>query len=314
LPAPYSCSLLIPTKNGGALFKDVVRGLRAQSGWDQVEFLVIDSGSTDDTVAVAKSAGARCVSIPPAQFNHGTTRDQGIALATTNRIVLLVQDAVPHTPHMIERLLAALEKDRIAGVYGRQIPRATADVVTRRNLRDHFTGRLAWQTNFVPDAVAYEKLPAAEKRALCNFDNVCSAIRKDVWEQEKFGAADFGEDISWAERVLKRGLGITYEPAAAVIHSHDRPLAYEYDRAYVCHRALVRQFDLQQVPTVPRAIAAWGAATLRDLATIVRDGPSLVSVMALAAKAPLVNAALIRAKYNAERDEKHGIQKPVVGV
>jgi rhamnosyltransferase len=306
--------VLIPTKNGGPLFKEVVRGLRAQTCWDRVEFLVVDSGSTDDTVAVARAAGARCVSIPPAQFNHGTTRDYGISLATTGRVVLLVQDAVPQSPHMIETLLAALEKDRIAGVYGRQIPRANADVVTRRNLNSHFTGRLAWQTNFIADCAAYARLAPAEKRALCNFDNVCSAVRKDVWAEEKFGAADFGEDINWAERVLKRGYGITYEPAAAVIHSHDRPLAYEYDRAYVCHRTLYRQFGLEQVPTLPKALMAWGAATLRDWAAIVQDESSLISTVTLMAKAPLVNAVLIRAKYHAERDEKGGIHTPGLNV
>ena len=94
LDTPYLCTLLIPTKNGGVLFKDVVRALQAQSVWNRVEFIVVDLGSIDDTVATAQAAGARWyITIAPEEFNHGTTRDFGIALAGTNRVVLMVQDA-----------------------------------------------------------------------------------------------------------------------------------------------------------------------------------------------------------------------------
>lgn len=308
---PYLCSLLIPTKNGGDLFKDAVRGLQSQTCWDEVEFIVVDSGSDDDTVATAKAAGANCISIPPADFNHGATRDFGVAMARCSRVVLMVQDAVPDDPHMIARLIAALDEDKVAGVYARQIPRPTADVVTKRNLNTHFTGRQHRQTQVLADPQAYAAMTPEEKRAVCNFDNVCSAIRKDVWALEHFGRADFGEDIAWAERVLKRGYKITYEPAAAVIHSHDRPLSYEYARAYLCHRVLYRQFGLEQVPTLWSALLAWGYASLTDIVTILRDERNPAAMLKMLFKTPLVNFFLIRAKYAAEKHEKLGL--PVDG-
>ena len=88
----YACSLVIPTKNGSALFRDVVQALQRQTMWLQTEFIVIDSGSTDGTLEFARAAGAHCITIAPEAFNHGATRDQAIAAATCERIVLMVQD------------------------------------------------------------------------------------------------------------------------------------------------------------------------------------------------------------------------------
>jgi rhamnosyltransferase len=305
---------VIPTKNGGALFKEVVTALTAQTLWSAVDFIVVDSGSHDDTLATARAAGARCFSIPPHAFNHGATRDFAISQTTCARVVLMVQDAVPAAPRLIENLLAALDEEGVAGVYARQLPRPHADVITRRNLKDHFTGGEARDVRFLKDAGVYDAMSPAGKRAFCNFDNVCSAIRKDVWEDERFGYANFGEDLGWAERVLKRGYGIVYEPKAVVIHSHDRPLAYEYDRAYICHRTLYRQFGLSQVPTVGKAIIGWAMATMRDVATILGHERNPLTMIGMLVKAPLVNGVLMRAKYAAERDERRGTQKAVSGV
>ena len=310
----YLCSLVIPTKNGGDLFKDVVRELQAQTCWGAVEFIVVDSGSSDDTVATARSAGARCVSIQPADFNHGATRDFGISLASCNRIALMVQDAVPNDSHMIEKLVAALDEDNVAGVYARQIPRPTADVITKRNLNLHFTGRLKRDMQIINSSDEYAAMSPDAKYAICNFDNVCSALRKDVWQIERFGRVSFGEDINWAERVLKRGYKIIYEPAAAVVHSHDRPLAYEYARTYICHRTLYRQFGLEQVPTLRVAFRAWISGIFKDIAVIVRDEKNVATMVKMMLRAPLMNFLLIRAKYEAERHEKLGLERPTHGV
>src|SRR6185295_4644573 len=59
------------------------------------EILVIDSGSRDDSVAIARAAGAEVVSIDPARFGHGPTRNLGAERATGDVIAFLTQDATP---------------------------------------------------------------------------------------------------------------------------------------------------------------------------------------------------------------------------
>jgi rhamnosyltransferase len=310
----FRCSLVIPTKDGGPLFKRVVEGLQRQSCWKDVEFVVVDSGSSDETVEIARAAGAKLFTVAPADFNHGATRDYAIAQTTTNRVVLLVQDAIPHDDQLIERLIATLDEDNVAGVYARQIPQPDADIITKRNLNAHFTARMQRDTAEITDLAAYAMMPPFQRYALCNFDNVCSAIRKDVWELERFGRINFGEDIDWAERVLKRGYKIIYEPGAAVVHSHDRPLSYEYKRTYVCHRKLYSQFGLAIAPTlraVFHAIIHW---TLRDIRHIARHEPRWGEKLAMIAQAPAYNVMRVVAQYRAVRDEKAGTVRAVRGV
>lgn len=310
----YYCSLVIPTKDGGPLFKRVIAGLQAQTRWKDVEFIIIDSQSSDDTVETAREAGAKVFAIPASQFNHGATRDYAISQASSNRVVLMVQDAVPNDNHTIEKLVEALDEDNVAGVYARQIPQPDADVITARNLNIHLTGRMERDVRFLKDKAAYDAMSPMDKYLFSNFDNVCSALRKDVWAQEHFGRINFGEDIDWAERVLKRGHKIVYEPAAAVIHSHDRPMSYEYKRAYVCHRKLVKQFGLRVIPTGAAALHGWHHLTKSDLKYIARTEQNFKRKFGLMLRTPFLNFLKMFGQFHAVRDEDLGAVKSVRGV
>jgi 2-polyprenyl-3-methyl-5-hydroxy-6-metoxy-1,4-benzoquinol methylase/glycosyltransferase involved in cell wall biosynthesis len=311
---PFLCTLLIPTKNGGPLFKRVVAGLQRQTIWPRVEFIVIDSGSTDDTIATAEAAGAKVISIPPAEFNHGATRDRAIATASCEKIVLTVQDAIPAHEKVLEDLIAPLDDATVAGCYARQIPQPDADFITKRNLNAWLTGRDQKEVRSLKDAATYDAMSPMEKYLFSNFDNVCSVIRKSVWETHKFGRINFGEDIDWAERALKSGHKIVYEPAAAVVHSHDRPIAYEYKRTYVCHRKLYSQFGLHVVSTPWRIPAAWFHTAMADMCYVVKVKAAWTEKMKLLGKIPVLVALQVIGQYQGARDEKRGSTNTVKGV
>ena len=69
-------SVVIPTKNPGQIFRDVLdRVLEQECPWD-FEVLVIDSGSNDGTQDYARSKpGVRLHEITPEEFGHGRTRN-----------------------------------------------------------------------------------------------------------------------------------------------------------------------------------------------------------------------------------------------
>jgi rhamnosyltransferase len=311
---PYYCSLVIPTKNGGPLFKRVIAGLQSQHRWQDVEFIVVDSQSDDDTVETARAAGAKILEIPASSFNHGATRDFAISQASSNMVVLLVQDAVPNDPYVLERLVETLQEKGVAGAYARQIPQPDADVITARNLNIHLTGRMERDEHQISDPAALDAMTPMDRYVFCNFDNVCSALRKDVWERERFGRINFGEDIDWSERVLRRGHKIVYEPKAAVIHSHDRPMEYEYKRSYVCHRKLVSQFGLKVFPTLKSALNGWYHLTKSDMTYVMRAEKGFGRKIALLFKTPILNFLRILGQYQAVRDEERGTAKTVRGV
>lgn len=309
------CSVVIPTKNGGLLFERAIKALQQQDIWNQTELVVVDSGSTDGTVGVARSAGARVVEIPPETFNHGATRDLAISLASADLVVLMVQDAIADGPGVLAALTAPFDDPKVAGVYARQIPQPDADLITKRNLNQWVTGRSQREVRQMSSLAWYDALPPMEKYLFCNFDNVCSAIRKPVWQEHRFGAISFGEDIDWAERVLKAGYKIVYEPAAAVIHSHDRPMSYEYKRTYVCHRKLYRQFGLRLAPSLYSVYRSWLQSSVLDAVYVGRQRAPLFPCKAgLLAKIPVINFLSVVAQYRAARDEAGGRQRQVRGV
>jgi rhamnosyltransferase len=307
-------SVVIPTKNGGPLFKNVVEALKKQSIWPQAEFIVIDSGSTDETVKIARAAGARVIEISPKEFNHGATRDLGISLASCEIAVLMVQDAVANNPNMLAKILRPFDDNAVVGVYARQIPQPDADMLTKRNLNNWLTGRMDREVRKMKSIEWYDSLPSMEKYFFCNFDNVCSAIRKSVWQEQQFGKIGFGEDIDWAERVLKMGHTIVYEPAAAVVHSHDRPMSYEYKRTYVCHRKLYQQFKLHLVPSFKGIFRSWLYSTMQDAKYIGTQNSPILTKLRLGAKVPFLNFLCAMAQYRAARDEAAGIQHKVTEV
>ncbi|MDD5760248.1 MAG: glycosyltransferase [Desulfobulbaceae bacterium] len=308
------CSVVIPTKNGGQLFKLAIEALKKQNAWANTELIIIDSGSTDGTVEAARAANAKVVEISPRDFNHGSTRDLGISMASCELVVLMVQDAVAEKTDLLEAILQPFDDPEVAGVYARQKPQPQADLLTKRNLNSWMTGRLDREVRKLESLEWYESLLPMGKYLFCNFDNVCSAIRKSVWKEQKFGVIGFGEDIDWAERVLKMGHKIVYEPTAVVIHSHSRPMSYEYKRTYVCHRKLYQKFGLQLVPSLTGAIISWFHSVLSDTKYItIQHSPSCVK-LSLWANMLILNLLSTIAQYRAARDEASGNAHKVVGV
>jgi glycosyltransferase involved in cell wall biosynthesis len=206
-------SVVIPVKDGGA---DLVRCLDAisrQRIGEEIEVVVVDSGSHDGSAARAQSLGARVLSIPASEFHHGRTRNLGAGLARGETLVFTSQDAYAASDSWLETLTAPLRQDdTIAGVYGRQLPHEDA-----RPPEQYFLDFL-----YGPDPRVQRLDPGGELSfEVTLFSNVNSALPRSRWEAYPF-ADDIvmSEDQEWSRRILRAGLGIAYEPEAAVYHSH----------------------------------------------------------------------------------------------
>jgi rhamnosyltransferase len=109
----------------------------------------------------------------------------------------------------------------------------------------------------------FESFPPEVRHRLSTFDNVCSAVRRSVWESIPFPAVAFGEDLAWAKSALCAGHAIAYEPRAAVMHSHRRSVFHEYRRTRICHQTLHELFGLATLPR-RRYVARAAVANLRQ--------------------------------------------------
>ena len=87
-------SVVIPVKDGGDDLVRCLDGIAAQQVDEEVEVVVVDSGSTDGSPDVARAAGAVVHEIPADEFGHGRTRNLAIELARGELLVFTSQDAV----------------------------------------------------------------------------------------------------------------------------------------------------------------------------------------------------------------------------
>jgi rhamnosyltransferase len=217
-------SIVIPVKNGGSDLRRCLEAIREQRVDDEVEVVVIDSGSTDGSAELAESLGARVHRIPPEQFNHGATRNLGASLARGHVLVFTSQDAHAEGPDTLARLVAPLRDPAVGGVYGRQVAHEGA-----KPPEEFFLDYLYGPAARVQRAASEGELSMETTL----FSNVFSATRRDVFDRFAFvGDINMSEDQEWAQRVLLAGHAIVYEPRAVVRHSHDYDLRAAFRRFY----------------------------------------------------------------------------------
>lgn len=294
-------SVVIPTKNAGTLFRDTLNALTSQEYEDQIELVVIDSGSTDDTISLAKSHGAIVKSIPPGEFNHGVTRNLGIEMASGEIIVLMSQDAIPGDKYLVKNFVTAFEDPQVAGAYARQLPRADADLLTKRNLNQWLTGRVTEEIRWIQDWNAYKKLTPMQRHQFYNFDNVCSAIRKNVWRAIPFRTNDFGEDIDWSQQALEAGWKIAYWPKSYVIHSHSRSFMYDYRRNLQTFKKLYEQYGLSLVSSRKQLVLLTIQVVIRDWKYAIQNEKHLWRLLKMLAWIPFLGFATVYGQYRGTR-------------
>jgi rhamnosyltransferase len=235
-------SVIIPVKDGGADLRRCLDGIDRQHVDEPVELLVVDTASSDGSPELARSRGARVYEVGATEFRHGATRNLAAQEAAGDVLVFTTQDAYASADDWLVRLSGALRADdKLAGVYGRQVPHDGATPPEQ-----FFLDFLYGPAPRVQEATGPEEL--SMRTTL--FSNVNSAIRRDVWE--RFPFADdlfFSEDQDWARRVLLAGYAIAYEPQAVVRHSH----------AYTVGSALKRFFDTGA--SAERGFLAGGSAS-----------------------------------------------------
>jgi rhamnosyltransferase len=298
-------SVVIPTHNAGIRFEQTLAALAAQDMPVPYEIVVIDSGSHDGTLERCAAHGVRVLTVSPAQFGHGRTRNQAIATCHGLYVALTVQDAVPTDAHWLARLVSALDDNpQAAGAYARCLPHPDAGLIARWMVEHGYQsmypeGRVEQR---IANRTVFESLSREAKRQVCAFDNVGSLIRRAVWQRFPFRDVNYAEDLAWGYDVLGAGYTLIYEPSASIYHSHERSLGYELRRAYVDRQALARLLgDARPHPVAEqpsRAISPWSpvqnvAGQLIDTAR--QEGsltPSLRATIWLYALAVTIGGAL----------------------
>ncbi|WP_179415476.1 glycosyltransferase [Mucilaginibacter sp. E4BP6] len=218
-------SILIPTLNAGSAWVTALQAISLQT-LNAKHKIIVDSGSTDDTVEIAKSFGFKVVSISKHEFNHGATRQLLVELAKDAAIsIFLTQDAILASPNSIENIVKAFDNPMVGIAYGRQLPHENA-----KPLETH-----ARFFNY-PDDPEIVSIADIDKKGFKVFfcSNSFSAYRHSaLLDVGGFPSNSImGEDAIVAAKMLKQGFKKAYVADAAVYHSHTYTLIEEFRRYF----------------------------------------------------------------------------------
>ena len=198
-----NCSIVIRAYNEAKHIGRLLEGIRQQTIRD-VEIILVDSGSTDDTISIAQSYGARIVHIPSSEFTFGRSLNLGMRAATRELVVIASAHVYPVYPDWLEMLLYAFKDDAVALSYGKQ----------RAPQTSHFSERQIYHQWYPDDG------KPRQATAFCN--NANAAIRRSLWEKNPYDETLTGlEDLAWAKWAREQGYEITYVAEAEIIHIHE---------------------------------------------------------------------------------------------
>ncbi len=200
-------SVVVPVKDGARHLGQVLDAVRAQG---DVELLVIDSGSRDGSLEIARAAGATVHEIPAAEFGHGRTRNLAAELTSGEIVCFLTQDAVPAEGWLAAHLEAHRLDERIGAVYGPHLPWPETSPMIARELEEFFA-------SMSPDGT-----PVVHRRGDSHFlSNVNASYKRECWREIRFEDIAYAEDQAFGSAMLEAGWAKAFHPAAAVRHAHD---------------------------------------------------------------------------------------------
>lgn len=209
-------SVVIPTKNGEKTIDNCLKSIFSQQCQHGFEVIIIDSGSTDNTLKIAKQYPVKIHHISPQQFGHGRTRNLGVQLSRGEFIFFTVQDASLSTTSFFATAVKHFTNTKVAAVGGKQIVPHDADKNPLQWYRP--VGKPTVQ---ILTPQTYSHMDPREKFFYARLDNVAAMYRRDILLLLPFPDVDFGEDLLWADQALSLGWEIIIDHNLQVFHYHD---------------------------------------------------------------------------------------------
>lgn len=225
---PDTINCIIRTYNEANWIERLIAALYAQQNvLAPLEIIVIDSGSTDATVEIARNEGVNLIEIPKAEFNYSKALNLGIEKSTGDLIVILSAHSIPCETDWLYKMTKHFEDEKVAGVYCRQIAWPDADPYEVLRI----------ENTFGETSRSFSK---EDSNANMSFSNVASCIRRSVWEKHPFVILPAAEDREWAQWAIEKDYKIVYDAQASVYHSHRD----------TCRQAARRMIELEKAADI----------------------------------------------------------------
>jgi len=224
-------SIIIRTLNEERYLPELLSSIQEQRSSFTHEVVLIDSGSTDNTLSVAEQFGCRILHISRAEFSFGRSLNRACEAARGAYFVLISGHCIPCNPHWLQNLVQPLAEGLVQYCYGRQVGGA--------------------QTYWSECQIFAEQSSIPQQGFYCN--NANSAITVDTWKRFKFNEELTGlEDMHLAKRLFAEQGAVGYVADASVCHIHHetwQQVQRRFEREalalqQICPEVILRRRDL----------------------------------------------------------------------
>jgi glycosyltransferase involved in cell wall biosynthesis len=194
-----------------------------------IQVILVDSGSTDQTLSIASKFPVLVRKISPEDFSFGRALNIGCQAARSELLVFASAHVYPLYRDWLEQITAPFSSPKVALVYGKQ--------------------RGATSTKYAEHQIFAKWFPDGsnpnQNHPFCN--NANAAIRRSLWERQPYDETLTGlEDIDWAKRAMQLGYKIAYVSKAEVVHVHEESPRRVYNRYRREAMALKRIFPQER--------------------------------------------------------------------
>ncbi|MEX2160784.1 MAG: glycosyltransferase family A protein [Anaerolineales bacterium] len=205
-------SIVVRAFNEEKHLGELLQAVRRQSFRDY-EIILVDSGSTDRTLAIAARHPVRVLHIKPGQFTFGHSLNLGLRAARGRVAVLASAHVLPLRDDWLARLVAPFKDAKVALAYGKQ--------------RGGAGGKFSEVQHFLRWFPDHSDLD--QQHAYCNNANL--ALRLSLWKKHAFDEKLTGlEDLAWASYWRQKGYKLAYVAEAGVAHFHNETAAQIVNR------------------------------------------------------------------------------------
>jgi glycosyltransferase involved in cell wall biosynthesis len=239
-------SIVIRARNEEKHIGRLLYGITQQTIKD-VEIILVDSGSTDGTIAIASQYPVKIVHIHPSEFTFGRSLNRGVAAASSEVVVIISAHCFPVFPDWLQQLTDPLKDANYALSYGKQ----------RGGDSNHFSEHQIFHKYFPENSVLKQGHPYSH--------NANAAIRRELWEEHPYNENLTGlEDLAWSSWAMESGYSIAYIAEAEVIHLHEETYKQVYNR-YMREAIAMKQILPNSSFSFIDFLKTWNLSTARDM-------------------------------------------------
>ncbi|MEO7216489.1 glycosyltransferase family 2 protein [Mucilaginibacter sp.] len=250
----YTCSLIVRSFNEEKHIGRLLEGIKKQTLYSETEVILVDSGSTDNTVKIALEHGAKVISIKPEEFSFGRALNKGCEMAAGKYLLFASAHVYPVYTDWIKKMIQPFDNKNIALVYGKQI----GNEITKYSESQIFK-------KWFPDDSNYN-----QDHPFCN--NANAVVRKELWLNQQYDETLTGlEDLDWARKIEQKGHVIAYEADAPIVHVHEESISKIKNRYMREAIALKKIFPKQHMSLLDFA-RLYVANTFSDFVHARHDG------------------------------------------